>query len=72
MVITGSTIVLVNGRPSRVLGTRFNKAIKKVTSAVITDPKGETIVPSKGLTWVDVASQVRQGKKVQARCGASR
>ena len=73
MNIAGNTVLFVNGRASRVCGRRFNKIVKayeydlsRAVALLVQLPSGEKLIPSKGLSWVDVAKQVRAGKKVQA------
>lgn len=72
MVINGKSIVFVNGRPTRVLGSRFNAALRKDPQASFKDEGGNPIVPSKGLSWADVASLVRSGKSAVATTGVSK
>lgn len=73
MNITSKTSILVNGRATRVCGRRFNKAVKAYEFAMgrpavlnVQLPSGERVLPSKGLSWLDVAKQIRKRKQVQA------
>lgn len=66
MNITGTTVLMVNGKVTRVCGRRFNAAIKSHNPITIKLETGEVVTPSKGLGWIDVAKLVREGKKVQA------
>lgn len=72
MNINGTTVVLVNNHSTRVLGRHFNKALKKNALLVVTDLDGQVITPSKGLSWLEVAAQIRAGKSVQAASGTPR
>jgi hypothetical protein len=65
MNITGTTVLTVNGRSTRVCGRHFNQAVKR-GSPVVLLPTGEAVIPSKGLAWSAVAGVIRSGKKVQA------
>lgn len=67
MIINGKTTIVVNGRATRVLGHRFNEALRRPGEPTILDADGHRIVPSKGLSWSAVASLVRAGKSVQAK-----
>jgi hypothetical protein len=69
MVISTKSIVLVAGRPVRVLSSRFNCALRSGKLDPKT-PEGKTIVPSSGKTWLQVASLLRAGKSVQAKVAA--
>lgn len=65
MNISSTTVVLVNGKPARVLGSKFNQAVRK--GRAITDEAGRAIIPSKNLTWAEVSQQLRLRKKVVAK-----
>lgn len=73
MNISGTTVIVVNGKPTRVCGSRFNQALRTFRPAgpafelQVFLPTGERIVPSKGLSWLEVASGIRAGKKVVAK-----
>ncbi len=72
MIISGTTLIVVNGKSTRVCGREFNRALragKNGSKAELTlhDASGAILVPSKGLSWNDVAKAVRAGKKVQAK-----
>lgn len=68
MIVNGKTVVVVNGKPTRVLGRRFNEALRRTSlEPVIHDAEGRRIIPSKGLAWSAVAAIVRSGKSVQAK-----
>lgn len=48
---------------TRVLGTRFNRALKRYGSALtVSTIAGAPLTPSKGASWEDVAAAVREGK----------
>lgn len=72
MIINGATVLMVNGtsntfRATRVCGRVFNAALKNgLRRSDVRLPSGEVVVPSKGLSWADVATLIRAGKKVQA------
>lgn len=72
MVINGKSVVFVNGKPTRVLGHRFNRALKATPFVVFTDEKGTVITPSKGSSWDDVALGVRKGESFTAVVGKPR
>lgn len=65
MNISGQTTLMVNGRPTRVCGRRFNRALKR-GAVDVRLPTGEAVAPSKGLAWGAVARSIRAGKKVLA------
>lgn len=70
MNLAGNTPVVVNGKNTRVLSHEFNRALKTSKDPMkleVKDEEGNLIVPSKGLTWSDVATAIRTGKKVQAK-----
>ena len=68
MIINGKTPVVVNGQTTRVLGHRFNQALRHSgREPIILDVEGRRIIPTKGLAWSAVASIVRVGKSVQAK-----
>lgn len=68
MIIDGKLQIVVNGTTTRVLGRDFNVALKTLGDRLtVHDTNGNVIVPSKNLTWSQVANAVRQGKKVQAK-----
>lgn len=68
MIVNGKTIIVVNGRATRVCGREFNKALRRTRGEpIILDGEGRRLIPSKGLTWSAVAAQVRAGKSVQAK-----
>jgi hypothetical protein len=70
MVISGSSVIVVNGRITRPLSRYFNVGLRKAKRAgadlLVLDVEGQPIFPSKGLSWTDVGQQIRAGKKVQA------
>lgn len=74
MIINGKTTIVVNGKPTRVCGSRFNQELRasdRDASAPfnVTDASGANLVPSSGLSWRRVAEFIRAGKSVQARAG---
>jgi hypothetical protein len=68
MNISGNTVLLVNGKPSRVCGSRFNHFLRlgRVDVRPI-DDASKVLVPSKNLGWSDVARIIRAGKKAVAK-----
>lgn len=64
MNLAGNTMVVINGKATRVLSSYFNEKVKKNAELHIFLPTGEKLTPSKGLSWHDAAKIVRQGKKV--------
>lgn len=68
MIINGKTPIVVNGRTTRVCGHQFNKVTRgRLIGVQVCDTQGNILVPSKGLSWDQVAEQVRAGKSVQAK-----
>lgn len=75
MIVNGSTKILVNGKQTRVLGSTFNMALKKserrgeelIVFCMTEDEPEAKLVPSKGLSWQNVAANVRAGKATQAK-----
>jgi len=65
MQINGKTVLLVNGKATRVCGRQFNRALKR-GQVDVRLPTGEAVAPSKGLAWGAVAQSIRAGKKVLA------
>lgn len=74
MIISGTTVLMVNGtantfKATRVCGRVFNAALRNgLRRSDVRLPTGEIVAPSKGLSWGDVAKLIRAGKKVQAAC----
>ncbi len=72
-VINGKTKIRIAPRfgvaapLTRVCGRDFNRALRSGKLEDVLDSEGRKIVPSKGLTWEQVASLVRAGKSVQAK-----
>lgn len=73
MNLTGSTPIIVNNKLTRVCGRTFNSALRKAEEdrcelIVYYGMEEDTkVLPSKGLSWANVAAMVRQGKQVQAK-----
>lgn len=74
MNISGKTVIIVNGKASRVGGRRFNEALRKVRATGdascldvrVPDKEEKILLPSKG-GWEKVSEAVRQGKKATVR-----
>lgn len=66
MIINGKSTIVVNGKPTRVLGRRFNAALRK-GGFDVRDAAGKLLIPSKAMDWGQVAAAVRAGKSVQAK-----
>jgi hypothetical protein len=66
MFLNGKTAIVVNGKVTRVCGSRFNAALRSGKLDVRL-PTGEKVEPCK--PWNVVAQAVRAGKKAQAKTG---
>ena len=68
MNISGNTVIVVKGKPTRVCGRIFNEALKVDGQDLCCRlPTGEVLFPSADKSWAEVAQAIKDGKKVVAK-----